>query len=310
VVKTKQYSYHWDRLRLIAMLAIVGFHINGSFYFGGIGLPTFLILSITLSVARRKAIPTQEFVVKRVKRILLPWLFWCVVFGIFLIARMLWNQDETDRQWFTWNMLLCGTELHLWFLPFIGIVGVAVHLIQLATARVSDLLLASIALPMVVVLFPFLSHLVLYSCPFREWLFSIPALPLGFGFGRLVAHSGHPQAAQVYAAFFTAGFLLLCGALAAVDPDTLAQTRQYALSLVLLTEVLWLPDQQDPVNATVGPLLMGLYILHPLVNVQIIMRVVRISGWNLDGWPLLLLVSALTLGIVALVRRTPIKAVL
>lgn len=309
VVKTKQYSYHWDRLRLIAMLAIVGFHVNGSFYFWGIGLPTFLILSITLSVKRRKAIPTREFAVRRVRRVLLPWLFWCVVFGLLLMAQMLRHQDETDRQWFTWNMLFYGTEIHLWFLPFIAIVGVAAHLIQRATARASDIFLASITLPVAVVLFLFSSQLDLDS-PFRQWLFAIPALPLGFGLGRLIAQSGHPRAARVHAAFFTAGFLLLCGALAVVAPDTLANTRRYALSLILISGVLWLPDKQDPVNAMVGSLLLGLYILHPLFYWQIIARVVRISGWNLDGWVLMLLVSALTLGIVALLRRTPIKAVL
>jgi len=308
-VKTRKYNYHWDRLRFIAMLVIVGAHLYGANYFADTGLALFLILSITLSVARRKAIPTREFTAKRVRRVLLPWLFWCVVYGLILIAQMLRHQDETDRQWFTWNMLFYGTGLHLWFLPFIAIVGVAAHLIQRATARVSDLFLASIALPVTVVLFSFRTQLDLYS-PFGQWLFSIPALPLGFGLGRLIAHSGHQRAARVHAVFFTAGLLLLCGALAVVAPDTLAHTGPYAFSLILLTGVLWLPDKQDPVNAMVGSLLLGLYILHPLVHDQIIARVVRICGWNSDGWPLLLLVSALTLGIVALLRHTPIKAVL
>jgi fucose 4-O-acetylase-like acetyltransferase len=76
------------------------------------------------------------FVRKRAERLLIPWLFWSGVYAICLVYRS-HRIEQSLGEMFGWHTLVSGTYDHLWFLPFIFVAGVAVHLLHRATYRLS-----------------------------------------------------------------------------------------------------------------------------------------------------------------------------
>ncbi|MEM1415197.1 MAG: acyltransferase family protein, partial [Myxococcota bacterium] len=116
----------WDRLRVLAAIDTVGLHVNGSHPLFGFGLPLFLILAVALGVSKRAPRPTRRFLGRRVDRILLPWFFWSLA----LLPLCALRETIYGRPAFAWlepEMLLYGPSIHLWFLPFILVAGLAAH---------------------------------------------------------------------------------------------------------------------------------------------------------------------------------------
>ena len=116
-------------LRILSCFGIVWFH-NGrdTWGVGYGGLVVFLVFSTFFAAAPgRKIGDWKHVLLERSRRLLIPWGFWMVVFGV----RNHWFADryviETDRGWI--NGVLAGTNIHLWYLPFIFAVAVAVDLL-------------------------------------------------------------------------------------------------------------------------------------------------------------------------------------
>ncbi len=114
-------------LRILSAFGIVWFH--SGFDRTGIGyggLAVFLILSAYLATIRAKAPqPIRQILSQRSQRLLIPWAFWMVAYGFrnFLVDR---NLLETDRGWI--NGLLAGTQIHLWYLPFLFFATIGIDL--------------------------------------------------------------------------------------------------------------------------------------------------------------------------------------
>ena len=83
------HQYNWDRLRVVASLDIVGSHLAGEHLFWGVGTPLFLMLAIAFGVQRSQPVATRDFVAKRARRVLLPWLAWSVVIHPSTAARLM-----------------------------------------------------------------------------------------------------------------------------------------------------------------------------------------------------------------------------
>ncbi|MEM8737337.1 MAG: acyltransferase family protein [Planctomycetota bacterium] len=126
-----------DALRIVAMLDIVSVHINGAYFLAGIGLPVFIIVAVALGV-RRPVLPRPADLPalgkKRAWRILWPWVFWSLFFGL---NRVIWGVLDPERSiesfFYPW-MLATGPSIHLWFLPFIFVAELVV-LLGLAPLR-------------------------------------------------------------------------------------------------------------------------------------------------------------------------------
>jgi peptidoglycan/LPS O-acetylase OafA/YrhL len=93
----------------LAALGIVWFHTQAPGYrVAYIALPFFLVF---LSMPSSASLGTQA------KRLLVPFLTWSLVFAMLSTALSLKNHDP-PFDWWRWHMLLSGTWVHLWFLPF------------------------------------------------------------------------------------------------------------------------------------------------------------------------------------------------
>lgn len=103
-----------DALRCICAVGIVWFHSEAPGHrLAYIALPFFLVLlSMPMRVQFRD----------RATRLLRPWLIWSAIFaaGEFLLAFLL---GQELFGWLQPSMILYGTMIHLWFLPFAFIAG-------------------------------------------------------------------------------------------------------------------------------------------------------------------------------------------
>lgn len=303
------HNYHWDRLRILAMLGIIWFHITGESLWLGFGLPFFLILSLTLAVMRPSLPPIREFVIKRVRRLIVPWLFWCLVLGSFLVLRALIHPARTDQPEFEWTMLLYGPEDHLWFLPFAAVAGVVVYSLRRLTDRAPLWSLVALTVPAALGLIVWSSRANL-EIPFHQWAFSAAAVPLSLGLGRIMAARGTTYSLKGMITAFMAVFVLGWLFIAFFEPPAQIQARRFAVSLVLVGGVVWLPDRPDRVTSSWVPLLLGVYVLHMTVYHQVVQRLERTLSWTMDGWSAALLALLISTALVAVLRRTLLRTFL
>lgn len=108
-----------DLLRILAIGDIVAIHTTGQYLFAGLGLPVFIITAIALAF-RKPGLPSLRVTAAvRSRRIVLPWLFWSCFFGVGYILQVANSPSATLGQVLNPWMILAGTSVHLWFLPFI-----------------------------------------------------------------------------------------------------------------------------------------------------------------------------------------------
>ncbi|MEM6854589.1 MAG: acyltransferase family protein, partial [Planctomycetota bacterium] len=118
-----------DGLRIVAMMDIVSIHVTGHYLLWGMGLPVFIIVAVALGL-RKPELPEwsglRGAARKRAVRVLMPWVVWTVFFAL---NRMFWAGVDSEKTiaglFYPW-MLLGGTSMHLWFLPFIFVAELAV----------------------------------------------------------------------------------------------------------------------------------------------------------------------------------------
>jgi surface polysaccharide O-acyltransferase-like enzyme len=302
--------YHWDRLRIPAMVTIVYFHVTTEPLWWGFGLPMFLVYSLTFSASRPSTRTTKEFTLRILKRLILPWVFWSVVFGVLLLLRIFVNREEPDRLRLEWEMLLYGPNTHLWFLPFIAVAGLVIHGICRGTKKAPHWALAGISLMVALLLISYHPLPVSWKAPFPQWAFSAVALPLGLGFGRIIETQGGPRQARTQITIFGGVFILGSLVVAGLGQSVETYAYRFALSVTLMVGVLWLPDRRERLTEAIAPLLLGIYILHPYVHDDVVRRVCRAYDWNDNGLPAILVIIALSGMLVALLRRTPLRSFL
>jgi hypothetical protein len=145
--------------------------------------------------------------------------------------------------------------------------------------------------------------------PWLQWLFALPAVPLGFGLGRAVLATDVRVRQRL--AWLAMVSLLVCVALGLAGglgriwgwPEPEEMVRRYAVSLALVSLAFVWPGVSDPVSLRLTPLLFGVYLSHPLV--------VRLyQATHLPELPLALF-AALVFGVsallVALLQRSPLR---
>lgn len=113
-------------LRLIACLGIVAFHAQvpgGQAALGG--LPAFAMLTVAFAARTARGRSWTSFAHARVQTLLLPWVFWSVVYAA-MNAAMALKAGHPAFGWFEPSMWLTGPAIHLWFLPFAMIASLSI----------------------------------------------------------------------------------------------------------------------------------------------------------------------------------------
>lgn len=259
----RPHSANLDRLRVVAIVDIVLYHVNyyEPRYLLGMGLPTFLVTATMLGAQHREPRPWRQVIVPRWRRIMLPWLFWSGVFGVGLLLReILFNEWRAWHKPFEWMMLTYGTAIHLWFLPWIFLAGLAVRGLQGLTR----------ASPWPAVAWPGLAlglgwaafhSPAAWPFPFETWWFALPCIPLGLALARLsVEGQLQRRAAGVAAAVLLAASVALLLAQGLAPP-----IGRFGLAVALIALAFVWPGRADPITAALSGMIYGVFLIHPLV---------------------------------------------
>ncbi|MEQ9081522.1 MAG: acyltransferase family protein [Sandaracinaceae bacterium] len=294
----------WDRLRVVAALDTVFMHFTGDHAFFGWGLPLFLLLSVALGVSKPQAPSTARFLERRIPRILLPWAFWAVVF-VGLRALSCWMSGLPPFGWLEPSMLFYGPRIHLWFLPFILVAGLAAHAAHRAvgTSKVAPVVALGLA-GLAVLLAPAFG---VSEWPYAQWIFSLPAIPLGFVLGRALAFERSLPRLRLLLATLLLAFVGLGVIAWGVDEGSGVYAFRHAGGFGLLALATWLPNRADPYTRRLTPLMLGVYILHPAVYGWIVKPAMCLVEVNDVRWLRVALAFPATMLLVWVLRKTWLK---
>jgi surface polysaccharide O-acyltransferase-like enzyme len=293
-----------ERLRLVAMFEIVAFHVSEHRLpiVAGLGLPVFLLLNNAFNTTLTERMGTPAFLNVKVSRLLVPWILWSLIYlAIVLLER--WRHDEPLTEDFSIWMLIGGTYVHLWFVPFALASSVLIAWLQARTGRFDAWAVTLAHLLCGTILTVFNAWLLAPGAiqwPALQWLFALPALPFGFAFGRAIL-GGRPIMIRLACFAGVAAALGLGLAFAGVVPE---MVRRYGVSLLLISLAFLWPGRSEPFSQRLSPLLLGIYLSHPLL-------VRAYQAAHLPALPAALfaaLIFAAAAALVAVLRRGPLRA--
>lgn len=258
-----------DRVRLLAAIGIVWFHTEGAPYrhVGYAGLPIFLLIFFSLITNRTPTDPTLGFLRRRWDRLLMPWLFWSVLYGLLRIAQAICFGDVASfREMLSMETLLVGTHVHLWYLPYAFLSGFLVYAVNRRTLKIDHTVAVYGGTAIGVILLIF--HTVGPSSygwmrPLPQWEFGLAAIPLGFAIGRcMMIPSRRTQQVLLsmvsIAVLVTSVVLMVLGHAASVVP--------YALAILLVCLAYGWRTPDNGIVAALAPLTFGIYLIHPLIG--------------------------------------------
>jgi len=300
-----------ERLRIVAMLEIVTFHVGGAVgvdeyrlpIVGGLGLPVFLLLNNTFNCTLTARRGTRAFLDAKVSRLLLPWLVWSAVYAAVVAAERLRHDEPIAEAFLSWRTLLGGTYTHLWFVPFALFGSLAIAAAQARTRAVSHRAMAAWSLGFGGLLVAIDAVLLAYSgsnWPVLQWLFALPSPLLGFALGRVLLAGDRKLSRTVAALLVGVAALVVAGSWVAPLGE---MVRRYAVSMALVGVFFTWPGKLDALSRRLTPLLFGIYLTHPLILRSYQAAHLPYMQPALLG--LLLFFAAAVL--VELLRRTPLR---
>lgn len=286
------------------MLDIVSNHSRGEYLLGGVGLPIFLIMSVALSV--RKPVPRTlpEVVRRRSRTILIPWFFWTLAY-IPLVAWQTSLAGGSPWEAFTPGMMLYGPAIHLWFLPFILPMNITAVLIARRCLRVDParLIWGAAAVGAVVLLVTaYVRMRWPIGPPYGQWLFSVPALPLGLAVGRTIATAADRNRVLIGLGVVAAAVVTFAVLVPRPDGAEWWLLKRYGAALLILSIASMWSGRTEPVTQTLVRSTLGIYLVHPAI-----IMVANRFGLNVGPMPInTLAIYGCSLGLVLVLRKTPL----
>jgi fucose 4-O-acetylase-like acetyltransferase len=273
-------------LRIGAAIGVVWYHMGlPGAQMAYAGLVIFVIVSAfyARTTAERSL---REAVSTRAERILIPWLFWYLVYGALNLAR--------DKNVVPWrgdllSSLLAGPSIHLWYLPFIFLVATgcdAAH--RLAPPRWIAMGAATIAMAALWLTDAWRQPSLDVGYPWAQYAHALPAVFIGLTF------SGLQQVLPVVRVVLLSGI----AAALVVTLDVIEVGVPYLLGFAsCLVLVMPIPLAQRPAVHTVSKAAFGIYLVHP-----IFVSIGRWAGMD-DQWWSMPAVFAAALFSVLLARK-------
>ncbi len=295
-----------DLLRILAALGIIWFHIEEApaRHIGYAGLPVFLLIFFSLVSRQASAHTTACFLQRRWSRLLRPWLFWSVVYGLCRLGKAVSAADWSAlSQMASWETFLAGTCIHLWYLPYAFLAGVAVHVCnRRLLAGGGPAVVAGATLLGVLVLVGSavdMSHHA-WIRPLPQWEFGLATIPLGVAIGKCLM-SPSRQIRNLLLSMVCGATLAGCAVLVLLG---LAESAiPYALAVALVCLACGWQMKNHAFIAALAPLTFGIYLIHPMV----------IHGFRpffapAQNYPVFILLTAGISGLITLaLLRTPLR---
>lgn len=222
-----------DYGQFLAALGIVWFHTQApGFLVASFASPFFLVLL---------SMPSGTSPATRAKQLLLPFLTWSLVFAMLNTALSLKTQSP-PFEWWRWNMILTGTWIHLWFLPFAFLATLVSPWLRHPLASLGLAMLAAILIVL---------NGTPQTVPFGQWAFGIIPVLVGIAF----VSWGWRLAVTT---LFLSTLILFLGQ---PSPDNITILVGTGLALLLLSN----PIPETAISDWCGRLSLWIYLSHPLV---------------------------------------------
>lgn len=243
-----------DIARFAGALGIVWFHEHAPFaWLGYAALPMFVAFLLYFALATSDRPGTER---RRGTRLLLPWIAWSVIYGAAKVADALVSGVPLASEFDYW-MLLTGTKIHLWFLPFAFFAGWGlIALLPLVRRHCNFTQLWLVFVIAQTGLFFLLSEYS-FGRPFYQWLFAMPAVFLGLML--YLADSDRIRLLSVAAAAALACWL----AVSLGWPHGAVQTL---IAAAVCAATLMLPLAASPLTGLLARISLGIYLVHPLIS--------------------------------------------
>jgi peptidoglycan/LPS O-acetylase OafA/YrhL len=302
--KTK-YMANVDRVRILAAFGVVSYHTHSDLSRNP-GVVGFIILMMFFSIFTVSRANISNLLVvfkKKFTRLIEPWLFWSVIYGLSKLIKVVLN-DVPVSETFSMTMFLTGTKIHLWFLPFAFVTSGLLAVICSKTTSMSDIrniIIASLIGVLSIFCFSIVSSRYTLPVPFGQWMLGFPAVPLGFAIGRSLVLNKFYDRLKFYL-FLIVLIAVVCVAVGSMGYG-LKYAVRYCVAIVIVLPVLCLRGNIDPVSKRLATLTYGIYLIHPLVLT--VLTLLHLPELH----PLLLLALTIFLSAFAVVvlRKTPIK---
>lgn len=168
-----------EALRIIAAYGIVAFHSGARFHdVAYSGLVVFLILSPMADV--RFNLHRVRSVGHLARILMIPWLFWWVVYGIRNIA----IHKVFLATPYPLVGVLYGTSPHLWFMPYIFMVMVLLNVIKnRVSARILFWIFTVATATLLATVTAWRPPTLTWELPLPQWMHALPAVCIGIVLG-------------------------------------------------------------------------------------------------------------------------------
>lgn len=251
-----------ELLRILGAFGIVLFHLRApGAWIGYAALPLFIMLSFYFSLLKASRPGHSPPLADRVKRYMLPWVFWSGVFFVLKVIDATTSGQPLASEFDPW-MLATGPAIHLWFLPFMAffaVVGLNRQVITWVSGTPPVILSAVIC----AVFFALFRGIELASQPpWQQWLFGLPAILASLVFFN--ARVKGSRTGILILLICTSGYLYF---------GTGDGSMQPLLAIFLMLIALNIPLPSNGVIDRIAGLALGVYVMHPAV-VAVLMRVV------------------------------------
>jgi len=303
-----------ERLRIISAFGVASFHVH-EWFPRSLGVAGFIILLLSFCafvVNKPEPYSIAKVAKRKAQRLLKPWLFWSIIYGGLGLAKMV-HENVSFSEVFSPTMLLTGTRIHLWFLPFAFVAALFLAAIHRKIVGIPDSFTIITAIS--------IGALCIFGCsiiqsrfypptPLVQWILGLPAIPLGFAIGRIKILQ-RIEDRKKYFLLIILSTLAVCVACMVLawfsrgvwfDFGTKFAIRYFVSLLIFCFALLW-RGKLDLVSANLASLSYGIYLIHPLVVVPFYRFGIAVQH------PLLLLFLVLTVSslIIMILKRTPMK---
>jgi peptidoglycan/LPS O-acetylase OafA/YrhL len=265
-----------DLLRFLSVIAIVWWHGKGPGQkYLEASLYALILLSVILPTIGSSRLNFGSFFVHRAKRLLIPYAFFWLFYGILALVR---GQPFFPTPW----ILIEGHGWHLWYLPYAFFASVIAFqlnkLLLTAPARTVNWFLLGLSMVLLFIAASFLEHHTSPSRLANVYTRFAPTIPMGVLIGRVI-RDGQLNSSVRWLMTLTISTLLFTGLMQFFGLFSL--TLPYCTALILVSAaLLW---QQGTYNfmLKITGLAMSIYLLHPFIGL-VLLRL-GIPGLDSEG---------------------------